>query len=294
MTALSQHYRIGGALPFVDVDTHDDTRLFLDPERLLLTGPRDSQHAAAHCLSTFLSAVSHAVITRDPAGPELLKRFHEPRETHLGMARTGLHGKGTAAEMGQRLWDLMSTDLALLFRIGVIRQLGDLPALMPGIADDLTSDITTRIVFTPLARFTTEMIEQYPQIGASTKSVERQVWDPARLMWRQQPMTLPTVDGEPLILVPRDWVRSTLMSSTSRYHWNAVLGYAQELRTTVADDGKLIRPPKDDLKRLSPYTRSAMTNRRVTMEAHDAGRDLLDEFHAYIAAFEREKRLNRS
>ncbi|WP_315503276.1 hypothetical protein [Actinomyces radicidentis] len=293
MTALTDHYRLSGPVPFVDVDTHDDTRLFLDPAKLRLTGPSDVQASAIRCLDSFLAAVTHAVIARDPAGSALLKRFHEPSETHLGMSRAGARGKGTADEMGQRLWSLMTTDLDALFRIGVIRRLEDLPAHMSGIADDLTSDIATRIIFAPLADFTTQMIAAYPELGATTSTVERLVWDPSGAAWRQQSMTLPTADGQPLLLVPHDWVRSTLMSSTRRYHWNAVLSYAQELQATVSDDGKIIKPRKQALKKLAPYALSTETNRRVTLEAHDAGRDLMTEFRAYIATFERAKRLER-
>jgi hypothetical protein len=86
-----------------------------------------------------------------------------------------------AEDVGAAIWDALSTDAEALVRVGVLTQVEDLPIFVDGVAEDITSDLTTRIVFQPLADFTAEMIARFPRFssgGHSTEVVPRQVWDP--------------------------------------------------------------------------------------------------------------------
>ncbi|MEU6827357.1 hypothetical protein ABZ894_01775 [Nocardia beijingensis] len=99
----------------------------------------------------------------------------------MGLATNSFSGHGDADDVGEWIWMALSTDLAASVQVGILRQIEDLPLFVDGIDRDLTSDITARIVYGPLAEFTAAMVEQCPQFrsaGNTVKTFTRQVWDP--------------------------------------------------------------------------------------------------------------------
>lgn len=292
MASISTYYNIQTPTPFVDVDSTDDTRLYLDPRRIrLLAAPAQARAEAVECLDTFWDCIASAVVRRDLRGKSLLQRFHEPKETRLGMSLQGVDGKGGADQLGEDIWDVLSTDLYPLFRVAILKHIEDLPAFVADVADDRTSDIVTRIVFEPLANFTALMCSRYPQMGSTAVEVERQVWDPATSNWQNKKVRLPIADGKPLLLVPKDWARSTLMMSATRFYKKTVLDHVQDNESFILGDGTLHRPAKKDLAERVQYKRGYETIVRITQEAYDGGLDLLEEFRQYVDWYEDTYRL---
>lgn len=287
---ITEHYEISGTVPFLDVDVHDDNRLFVDPRAIRLSARRRDSFAdsAVECMDSFTGVVFHLVTTENaPAGLRLLKNFREPWETRLGMSQTGFHGHGGAEDIGARIWDALTADLEALVRVGVLQHLEDLALFVDGIDRDISSDITTRVVFGPLADFTAEVLRQYPQFTAGrhrTGVVDRQVWNPTTENWSSREMELPLVDGRPLVLVPRDWPRASLLMSARRYYETAVLDQVQLDHLVATAQGEILKTPKAVLKQDRRYRPSRETNRRVTVRAHDERRDLLRQFRAFVDA----------
>ena len=91
---------------------------------------------------------------------DLLQHFEEPRETRLGYAAAGFSGHGGAAEVGTWIWEALTTELEALLRVGILTQIEDLPLFVEGLAEDITSDLTTRIIFEPLSKFTASMVAE--------------------------------------------------------------------------------------------------------------------------------------
>lgn len=219
MALITTHYGISGPVPFLDVEVSADNRMFLDPHAIRLCHGVDPFAASAnHCTATFFDEVTACVGATSASvcqrGLELLQRFEEPWETRLGMAAQGFYGHGGAEDVGAWIWAALNTDLEALVRIGLLRWIEDLPLFIEGIDRDITSDITTRIVFEPLADFTADMMVRYPQFKAGPHRVgvfSRQVWDSNRREWTQKDITLPIAAGKPLLLVPRYWARPTLL-----------------------------------------------------------------------------------
>lgn len=292
MASISSYYNIQTPTPFVDVDSTDDTRLYLDPRRIrLLATPAQARAEAVHCLDTFWDRIASTVVRHDLRGKALLQRFHEPKETRLGMSLHGIDGKGGADQLGEDIWEVLSTDLYPLFRVAILKHIEDLPAFVPDVASDRTSDIVTRIVFEPLANFTALMCSHYPQMGSTAVEVERQVWNPATSDWQDKTVRLPIADGKPLLLVPKDWVRSTLMISATRFYEKTVLDYAQDSESVVLGDGTVRKPAKKDLPERAQYKRGYETIVRLTLEAYEGELDLLEEFRQYVDWYEDTYRL---
>jgi hypothetical protein len=290
MANITTHYKIPGPVEFLDVDVSMDNRMFMDPHAIRLQHhPEPYVSQANRATETFFRKIAGCVLSRDENdrrhGLDLLQHFEEPWETRLGLARDGFRGHGGADDVGSSIWQSMTTDAEVLLRVGILTQIEDLPLFVDGIDRDITSDITTRIIFEPLANFTAEMIEKYPQLtslGHRVQKFQRQVWDADALNWKHTLVDLPIAEGKPILLVPRNWARPTLLMSAGRYYETSVLTYAQLEQAVRTHDGKLLMTTKDVLKNQSALARGRRTNLRVTRRAETSGQDLLAYFKAFV------------
>lgn len=292
MPTITTYYGIPSPVPFVNVEITADNRLYVDPHAIRLRkAPQPFADEALRCIDTFTHEVTDSIIQGSPAsrrcGEKLLQRFVEPWETRLGMSAAGFHGHGGAELVGTWIWEVLNGDVEALVRFGSLKHLEDLPLFVEGVDRDITSDITTRIIFEPLARFTASMIDTYPQFTSAGHRVEvysKQVWDRVAREWGETDMALPVADGKPLLLVPQEWARRNLLMSAGRYYETSVLSFAQLEQAVIGSDGKLFKTPKDRLKKQPALGRGRDTNLRVTMRAFENEQDLLVAFKSFVAA----------
>lgn len=291
MPHVTDHYGIPEPVPFLNVDIDHDKPLFVDPRSVRLQAdPEPFARQANHNTRTFFHETARCALSSDPAdqrrGLDLLQHFEEPRETRLGYAAAGFSGHGGAAEVGTWIWEALTTDLEALLRVGILTQIEDLPLFVEGLAEDITSDLTTRIIFEPLSNFTASMVAAYPQFtanGHATVEVDRQVWDSTAHQWTTKEVVLPDANGHPLLLVPRDWARPSLLMSARRYYDTKVLGYAQLEQAVVSrDTGRLIKTPKPRLAQQEGLGRGRRTNLAVTERAQAKEEDLVATFKAFV------------
>lgn len=290
MPLVTKYYGITGPVPFEDVTVETDNRTYIDPHAVRLSRtPRPFADDATRCLDTFFEEVARCVMSDSASdhrrGLDLLQHFGEPRETRLGMSAAGIDGHGGAERVGRWIWDaLCDPGMELLLRVGILRQIEAIPMFVTGIDRDITSDFTTRIIFSTLVSFTAEMMATYPEFKAGPSgvtTVDRQVWEPESLRWNEKPVELPVADGKPLLLVPKGWVRRNLLMSAGRYYQNTVLGWAQEDQTVVVD-GVTMRPTKEELKRQAGLARGRATNAAITRQAYGRRENLIARFIALV------------
>lgn len=290
MATITAHYGISNPVPFHNIDVSRDNRLYVDPRAIrLANSPEPHTQDAVRGLDSFFTRVSLDAMSDSPnerrRGLGLLQHFEEPWETRLGMASEGFQGHGGADDVGEWIWDALSTDLDALLRIGVLKHIEDLPLFVKGVDRDITSDVTTRIVFSALAGFTVEMLRRFPEFTAAkhtTAVVERQVWDSTEQQWDRRKVELPLAHGKPLLLVPNGWARRTLLMSAGRFYDTKVLSFAQEEQAVVLKGGKILRTSKDRLREQALLARGRSTNRAVTLRAEAAGVDLLTVFRQFV------------
>ncbi|MGK9271581.1 hypothetical protein KXR83_11355 [Williamsia muralis] len=291
MKKITDVFGINRSVPFIDVAVDADNRIFVDPHAIrVLPQPDSHAIAALDCLDTFFGSVASCAMSTTASdrrrGVALLQRFTEPWETRLGMSADGFRGHGGSHEVGTWIWDALTTDLAALLTVGVLAQLEDLPLFVEGVDRDITSDITTRIIFAALAAFTQEVLADYPEFstgGHTLVTVERQIWDPALREWNMVQMELPQVDGDPLLLVPSNWARHNLLMSAKRFYETTVLSFAQDEQAVVTSRGKVSRTRKDLLKRQPALKRGRVTNLNVTRRAVANSQDLIEMFKLFVA-----------
>lgn len=289
MTTVTQYFGVSGRVSFLDVNVHEDNRLFVDAFAIRMgLGPSTFAAAANFCTETFFDEVTRCVVSQNSKrrrrGLQLLQHFEEPRETRLGMSESGFDGHGGADGVGQDIWDVLAGDAEALVRVGVLKQIEDIPLFVPGVGADITSDLTTRVIFKPLVDFTNDMVAVHPELAGKTgmKSVLRQVWDPVAGAWTDEHVDLPTVDHKPLLLVPREWTRHQLSLHAGRFYDTALLSHVQDREATVTVDGKVLKTPKDRLKERSSLARSYDTIIRVVEQAYGNDRaNLVEEFKRF-------------
>lgn len=288
MAYVTTHFGIPGPVPFVDVDVDEDNRLFLDPRAVRMRSGQDPfAGEAVRSLDTFLGTITSAALSTNPRqrthGLHLLQTFPEPWETRLGMSARGFYGHGGAEEAGTRIWTALTTDLRVLVQVGMLHQLEHLPLFIEGIDRDITSDITTRVIFHPLLRFTAAMVARYPQLAQeSTVVTDHQVWDTHQRRWTIAREPVPTANGKPVVLVPKGWARRTLLMNATRFHSTSLLSYAQMEQAAFLPNGEILTTPKDALKKQEGLTPGRGTNIAVTLRAYEEGDDLVRLFSRFV------------
>lgn len=287
MAPVTTHYGIPDPVPFLDVDIAIDNRMFVDPHAIRLHGDSDPfAKQANERTQSYLEEVIQCVLTgNEHRGLQLLQNFPEPWETRLGLARHGFSGRGGADDVGSWMWHALTTDINALVQVGLLRQIEDLPLFVEGIGRDITSDITTRLIFEPLAKFTSHMIDTYPQFQSATHRIgtfQCHAWDTSTRGWAMKSFQLPIAGDKPLLLVPSSWTRPTLLMSATRYYETAVLSYAQEERAVKSSTGTLLKTPKEKLMTEPGLKRGRATNLNVTRQAHQNNADLIADFKQFV------------
>lgn len=285
MTTITDYYGISGPVPFVDVDVDDDNEIFVDPYAIRLTsGTEPHRSLAVRCVDTFMRRVTDLILAgRTSEARRLLRSFKEPWETRMGYSKAGYFGHGSAQQLGDALCDELTGNLIALLRIGVLRQIERIPAFVGGIAEDITSDITARIIYASLVSFTREVMAKYPSLRASAVMHRARLWDVASQEWVERDVVLPAPHGKPLLLVPNGWARRNHLITAHRYYGVAVIGHVQLKEAAYSPQtGKLIKTPKDELKKRDDLKVVVPTNVRITLEADDAGQDLFADYEEHI------------
>lgn len=285
MTTVTQYYGITTGVPFLDVDVYDDNKRFVDPFAIRMgLGPPAFATLANASTETFFDEVTSCVVSRNAArrrrGLRLLQQFKEPRETRLGLSRAGFDGHGGADVVGRDIWNVLTGDAEALVSVGVLKQIEDIPLFVPGVGSDITSDLTTRVIFRPLVDFTCDMVLRFPELAGQSgmRRVTRQVWHPLSCTWVDQFVELPTVDNKPLLLVPKEWARDNLTLNATRFYDTALLSHVQMERATLTHEGKLLKTPKDRLREDATLARNYDTIVRIVEDAYGKGTNIVVDF----------------
>lgn len=279
---ISQYYGLQGQVPFVDVDVVNDSRLFVDPCAVRMFAGHVKQGAlAVACLDTFFAELRESKL-ESPRAEELLGSFREPWETRMGLSVAGSYGRGGATDTGLKILNELRANSDAYFELAIMKRLEHLPLFIEGVADDITSDITTRIIFDALVDFTNEMMLLYPQLARETKRVVKQVWNPDSRDWEEKEVVLPVAGGKELLLVPREWAQANILMSHTRYSDKVVLDFYQEKRTVLDINGHAHKPRKEDLRRDKTLELGCRKNLEVTLRRLGEGREVVAEFEAFV------------
>lgn len=219
---------IGGHsdIDFVDIHVNRDTQLYIDPERVSLSA-HPFARIATDLIESFFGVLCDIAKSRDyDAAYQLLSYGREPNETHLGLSEAKSRGKGTTPEILMPIIEEM-IDLGL-FDNGLVSQLGDLQLWTPNFHFDRLSDLTTNIIRSALIQYTDF---QYSAWNLPTSEIQQRpttVWDDRLCKWVQKPCPSFYVDGYPVLLVPKEFVGRSMLSSPGELLQKYALRYRQQ------------------------------------------------------------------
>jgi hypothetical protein len=264
-------------VPFENLDALNDTAVYLDPHAVRIIQNQFSKNAIL-AIDSFLDCLTGCILTQQTVKEHLFTHFNEPKETHLGLSCRGYYGHGTSGYLNSKIIEILSgKDLYPLLDIGVFKHLENLPIFIDGIGNDITSDITTCLIFDQLAHFTQDCMKKFPQLTSKgTRVVTKQIWNPQTLAWQPVEYVLPEIEGNGLVLIPTGWCQNGLSGTSERYYNLESLGYLQDRGPKTG--GKPVT--KKQLKK-SNHDRIA-TNVRETTKAQQANRNLIKEFWEYV------------
>jgi hypothetical protein len=222
---VSEAYDLGRTQPeldFVDVDTHRDAALFIDP-RALLRYRSEWGNECVSLIQEFFAAVLAAIAElRDPMA--LLGQLHEPNETRLGFSSGRAQGRALGPDLAQRLGEALTRSRAV--RTGLLRDLEDAILLIPGIGPDLVSDIATNVIRGQLVRYTQEIAGEYgmPLVDSWPGGP---IWSPESKRWESELRPVLRAERRPLLLVPKAIVRRHMDYDDEEYFEQYIIPFLQ-------------------------------------------------------------------
>lgn len=179
--------------------------------------------------------------------------------------------------MGQLLWDELQTPVC---RSAALSRLEDLALFVSGVGKDLTSDMTTRVIFGELIQYTQEMMQAYPSLAAGAVRRTVRIWDTRAIAWTAQEVTLPYADGKQLVLIPVEWTRGNLLMASRSFYNRKATETLQEEQTVQQGHVKMV-PSKRLLKEQHPEVKKLNGSQTVAY-LRDHGRNLVEEFRADV------------
>ena len=211
---ISAYYHLPytqGSLEFVDVDSLNDTKLYIDP-RAIKDLDTDWAKECVALMQNFFSVVIREIqASHHHKALGLLRNLSEPNETRLGLSEHRARGRAVGEILSEDIWDALTNSEAA--RTGLLEDLEDTALLIEGIGYDLISDMTTNIIRSQLIKFTEEMVEKYGNIGTRQGVYVGPIWDRHQEKWITRLNTVPFISPVgPLLLVPKSIVRRNKMT----------------------------------------------------------------------------------
>ena len=225
---VSQYFNLGrtqAQLEFVDVEIERDTKLFIDPRALRLLESEWAERSVALIQDFFNHVIDLIGSGDDLRAQRLLSVLREPNETHLGLSKGRPQGHGLGEDSAVSVWEALAESEAV--KSGLLEDLEDTILMIPGISNDLISDIATNIIRGPLIEFTQE-VSRFYEIPLVPDVDSGPIWYSTRHEWDSEFVVLPVVDGRKLLFVPKAIVRRKMEYDPDEYYRHFILTSLQE------------------------------------------------------------------
>ena len=228
MPKVSEYFHLGLTQPgldFVDTHTERDVLLFVDPYAISLRDDAWSNVCVDHINSFFQSSIDLIHAGDEEKAKAILSNLKEPKETGLGYGTKPRRGRGVSGGKALDLYSSLRRSRAA--QTGLLSDLGEFDLFIDGIGPDGLSDITTNILKRPLIEYTQKQARLLEIPVREGVAVPR-VWNVGRAEWESIHCTLPVMDGNALILVPKFSVRRKMTLNSQEFYSDFVLDYLEQ------------------------------------------------------------------
>ncbi|MFR1478317.1 MAG: hypothetical protein ACLSB9_22835 [Hydrogeniiclostridium mannosilyticum] len=208
-------------LAFVDIQTDDDTQLFLDP-CLIERGTDDLSRQAALLMTDFTYQLYADMRSGRWYTTHVFNEAHEIHDTKLGYGNGG-NGKGkTPHGMRESLNGLCE----LANSIPSISCIQDISVFVEDFAEDCMSDLLSNVLRSLLCQFTAEQMGAYGKRPDGQYEVKS--WDYRTHGWISSIQPYWMIEGKKILLVPKWWVRKHFLFRAHQYLYGVIIEHMQE------------------------------------------------------------------
>lgn len=217
MPKFSKYFRLNATqaqLDFVDIDTEQDTPVYVDPYAIEIRDDIWAGNASEYIRAFFLEVLEALRSGDDLRAKNLMSHLHEPAETFLGVSQGKPHGRGVGFKQAGQMIDAIKSSAA--FSSGLLTDLSEMALYVENVDRDKISDLTTNIIREHLVAYTQQQCSLY---GIAVRDYNGPpMWNAHRRNWESKIVQLPYVDGDPVMLVPKYIVRKRLSLDSQEFY----------------------------------------------------------------------------
>lgn len=203
----------------LETSVSSDTKMFLDPLKIDRKKSNLAKEMSLVIADFYIAYINDSENVLGNSY-ENIAVFKEPYQNHLGYCSNGYRGNGGGSNL---IWQLRSKLKDLRDRN--VQYFRHMSFACDRVSDDVTSDLTTRIVFKQLAEYTLEKCRKYNLKTSISSPIF--YWDHKNHVWQQDEFELPiTPTGDLMIFIPESICSSTVsMSNFKRFARMGIVKY---------------------------------------------------------------------
>ena len=224
---FSEHFKLNknqADLDFVDVPLETDVPLYLDPYSFKISNDAWYIHCHNLVVGFFQKLVGTIQDEDDRTALRLLGSLNEPNEARLGLSKGKSQGRGLGKLKAQQL--LLQFKNSNAVKSGKLSDLDDCELMIPGISNDIISDIAINLVRGMLIDFTQQQcrLHNVPMRRVAAGNV----WHEGDIEWRGMYAELPIYGHEQILLIPKQCVRYRVAADHQEYYRHFVLEFLKQ------------------------------------------------------------------
>ncbi|PTE27616.1 hypothetical protein BUY91_07755 [Staphylococcus equorum] len=212
-------------LPFVDIDTNEDTALFIDPLFIEFISSREDNPInslsleATQQIDAFFEEVAriHQSKSKDKKSKflKLFSHFKEPQQLKLGLSQIDNSGKGTTAK---ELAQFFMNDEVKKFINNKNLSLKYSYPLIKNFADDKLSDLVSNIIMNIIIKYNQQLLIDLPELQGyqSNEKHTYYYFSSKTKKWEVISFCPFSYDGVSFILVPNEYATKKQSSNLER------------------------------------------------------------------------------
>lgn len=244
-------------LPFVDINTNEDTKLFIDPLFIEFISSRDDNplHSlsveATQQIDAFFEEVAriHRSKSKNKKSKflNLFSHFKEPQQLKLGLSQINNSGKGTTAEELAHFF--MNPNVKKLVNNKYLTLKYSHP-LIKNFADDKLSDLTSNIIMNVIIKYNEQLLIDFPELQYYRSNLTQNYYyfSSKTKKWETVSFSPFIYDDIIFLLVPKQYTTKKQSSNLERLIDSYIEEpISKEPKTQV--NGKFKRPTKKSYKK---------------------------------------------
>ncbi|MGJ7920942.1 hypothetical protein [Neobacillus sp. LXY-4] len=245
---------------FVNIRIDRDNQLFIDPTRIAAEDGEWFQNCSIIIQDFFNTIFDLYSEGETETARDYFQSSGESNELFLGYTRGFPRGNGNSEESLAKVFDYVQ--MQGLLEDVIVGRLEDFYVFVPDFGEDLLSDLVASLIKSELVSFTQEQCEIH-NIDL-TYDFRFHYWDHINHNWEVTLERLPSFDGHPVVLVPKQILVSKYLYSAQRYWTQVVSIWRQRIHRDEETVLHQNRPVNEDFASKKEIRRAEINEHLIT------------------------------